>query len=346
MKLNLSPFDMICLVVSVVLICFLLGIGVLPSGRDEKPGVPAEQKTAQEPGHRPEVERGTPKAPLRPGLAEPEEAEGARVHPEEMPLDPPPADQGAYLAEVADGILRLTNEFRQGEGLPDLLPDEALAAVARAHSEDMVVREFYSHENPYGLGPRDRIEAALGDRYYLATTAENIAYRSSAGSLFIDMPPGELARSYAQGWIDSPPHRENLLDPSLTHIGIGVSRSDTVDRNYGTQKFMRYLVRKDEPELVTDPGSGPVARFRANRRAVSPGELIVKVALPDATARWYADDRSYFTGAAYPAPRWIDGEQFDVALPAGEYGPGLYRLHFGNTGGTKTFETFFEYAVP
>lgn len=103
-------------------------------------------------------------------------------------------------------MLRLINQERLKEGLPALVWDEAAAKVARAHSVDMFKRGYFSHENPDGLSPFDRMEKA-GITYSAA--GENLAYAATV----------ELAHA---GLMRSPGHRANILEKDFGRVGIGV----------------------------------------------------------------------------------------------------------------------------
>jgi len=115
-------------------------------------------------------------------------------------------------------IFYLTNAFRAVHGLPPFLWNEKLEAAARSHSEDMELRDFFSHTNPDGLEPWDRITAA---GYKWQACAENI-YMNSAG---VD------AFHAMDGWINSSGHRQNLLTTDCNELGVGISGA------YATQNF-------------------------------------------------------------------------------------------------------------
>lgn len=116
-----------------------------------------------------------------------------------------------------------TNAERKKHGLDALTWNEQLAAVARAHSLDMAERGFFNHYDPDGISPFDRIKAA-GIKYTVA--AENIA----AGQ-----PSPQKA---VEGWMNSEGHRENILNPDLKEIGIGIARGGEYGI-YWTQTFAK-----------------------------------------------------------------------------------------------------------
>jgi uncharacterized protein YkwD len=118
-------------------------------------------------------------------------------------------------------IFDLLNVYRVSFDKPVLKWNENLANVARKHSKDMAVRDFFSHTNPSGYDPFDRI-VADGIDYMLA--AENIA----AGYT--------NAFSAHNGWVNSPGHRLNLLR-DIQEVGIGVYLGGNLF-NYYTQNFI------------------------------------------------------------------------------------------------------------
>jgi uncharacterized protein YkwD len=121
-----------------------------------------------------------------------------------------------YLNEVERRIYQLTNEARRKYHLPPLDKDDALVAPARAHSYDMLARNFFNHVNPDGKAPQDRIVPAYSRT--MARTGENIW-----GGTGYDYSDSKLmARVIVDSWMTSPGHRANLLNPDYTHLGVGV----------------------------------------------------------------------------------------------------------------------------
>ncbi|MCH5185882.1 MAG: hypothetical protein J1F64_07135 [Oscillospiraceae bacterium] len=119
-------------------------------------------------------------------------------------------------------VLDLVNAERAAYGLNALVWNESLADVARAHSYDMAVRGFFDHTNPDGLSPFDRIKQ-YGITYSVA--AENIAEGQST--------PEDVMNA----WMNSPGHRANILNASLTELGVGLYISDYGYGYYWTQNF-------------------------------------------------------------------------------------------------------------
>ena len=121
-------------------------------------------------------------------------------------------------------LFDLLNVYRVSFNKPVLKWNEALAGVARKHSKDMAVRDFFSHTNPSGYDPFKRI---LADGLDYKVAAENIA----AGYT--------NAFSTHCGWVNSPGHRLNLLR-DIQEVGIGVYLGGNLF-NYYTQNFITPL---------------------------------------------------------------------------------------------------------
>lgn len=140
-------------------------------------------------------------------------------------------------------IHNLINKERQNNGLPPLEYDSALSKIARAHSKDMVNRNYYSHYNLGGMGPTERAQAAgyntykdFGD-YYTDGIAENICkdnlLESGYDICFIPLndykDEDELADSIVDAWMTSSGHYQNIMDLNYDREGIGVAISSNDD---------------------------------------------------------------------------------------------------------------------
>ena len=141
----------------------------------------------------------------------------------------PPTSINLSLSEanaIEKRAFELTNANRVANGLPPLVWAAELCAMARAHSENMVRRGFFSHEAPDGSRMTDRARAA-GIVHFKAL-GENIAYNQG----FED--PGGFAVDH---WMLSPGHRANILNREFQQsaIGVFVDKDGTV---YLTQEFI------------------------------------------------------------------------------------------------------------
>ncbi len=123
---------------------------------------------------------------------------------------PAPYEPSQEVLDLEEHVLVLLNDERADAGLAALVMNEDLRLVARAHSQDMATRGFFSHTNPDGSDPFERF-AAAGITYSWA--GENIAMNNNP-------EPGETA---VAGWMNSPSHRDNILRPQFNRIGVGVA---------------------------------------------------------------------------------------------------------------------------
>jgi uncharacterized protein YkwD len=139
---------------------------------------------------------------------------------------PPTATPTSELSPEGQ-LLALLNQERASRGLSLLAYSALLSAVARAHCEDMMKRGFVDHINPDGLTPFDRMERA-GYRYSAA--AENIAAGHGQAS----------AADAFKSWMNSSGHRENILNPEFSEVGIGYVQGGKME-HYWTNLFARPL---------------------------------------------------------------------------------------------------------
>ena len=139
-----------------------------------------------------------------------------------------PLEEGVDADGVETAIEERTDEERRAAGAGGTVHDPEVAAVARAHSRDMRDRGFVDHTNPDGDGPADRLEAAGVD----CAAGENI-YQTPRGA--VADSEAALADHVVRSWLDSPGHRETLLDGYFDRQGVGVVVGE--DALYVTQVF-------------------------------------------------------------------------------------------------------------
>lgn len=114
-------------------------------------------------------------------------------------------------------LLRLHNEERAEHGALSLCVHPQLEAAAQAHAEDMLERGFYDHVTPEGVDPGQRISRT---GYPFATVGEN--NNRVWGDLTGEPGRKELGEA-VESWMESPGHRENLLNPAFREVGFGVT---------------------------------------------------------------------------------------------------------------------------
>ncbi len=119
-------------------------------------------------------------------------------------------------------VIQLVNQERAKYGLKPLNAHWELSRVARIKSQDMRDRNYFNHTSPTYGSPFEMIKN-FGLTYRMA--AENIA----AGQTD--------PHSVMNNWMNSTGHRNNILNPNLTHIGCGYAQGGKW-RHYWTQMFI------------------------------------------------------------------------------------------------------------
>lgn len=199
----------------------------------EKPDAPVEKPTpTPKPDQKP-VPEVKPEKPTPPAAEKPVPTPKPEQKPDVTPVPTPPAkpapqekpeqtpDQGQVSAsQVEQAVLTLTNAERQKAGLKSLQMDEKLMQTARAKSADMASKNYFSHTSPTYGSPFDQMKA------------NGITYRAAAENIAMGQ---RSAEEVVKGWMESPGHRQNILTPGFTHIGIGYDAHG----NYWTQQFIQ-----------------------------------------------------------------------------------------------------------
>lgn len=132
-----------------------------------------------------------------------------------------PAAKTYTLSPQEQLAVNLLNQARQNEGLEPLKVNLQLSKLAADFAQDMRNRKFFAHVDPDGKDPFDRM-AAVGIDF--PNAGENIALS----------PDVETAHRML---LESPLHRENIMNPKFTEIGIGV-RPDARGGVYLVQEFI------------------------------------------------------------------------------------------------------------
>jgi uncharacterized protein YkwD len=133
----------------------------------------------------------------------------------------------------------LINEERAAHGLRPVQPNGALRQAALGHSNEMTEQGYFAHTSPAGVTFVDRIVATGYTRgARLWEVGENLVW--GTGSL-------STPQSLVTSWMNSPPHRENILRARFREIGIAAavgtpeSRRDatgvTVSSEYGYRSY-------------------------------------------------------------------------------------------------------------
>lgn len=117
-----------------------------------------------------------------------------------------------YAANIPPSeVIEITNKKRVEAGLPELTYNPVLAEAARAKGEDMLNKDYWAHVSPDGIEPW-AFFANVGYSYKYA--GENLARDFSDPN------------SAVEAWMASPSHKENMLSPKYSEVGIAVVEGD------------------------------------------------------------------------------------------------------------------------
>jgi uncharacterized protein YkwD len=129
-------------------------------------------------------------------------------------LTPPPLKKEISLVKngtlTIPGVIAATNVERIGGGQQPLSLNTKLSSAAMAKLQHMFDNQYFEHVGPDGTQPSDWVDGA---EYAYKLTGENLALGDFSGD--IDL---------VTAWMNSPGHRENIMKPEFTEIGIAVGK--------------------------------------------------------------------------------------------------------------------------
>lgn len=138
------------------------------------------------------------------------------------------------LPAIEKQMLDLVNRERADRGLSLLEENRRLAEAALKHSQKMAEEEQLSHDFPDYKSLGQRLEDV---GLFFVSAGENVAYSQVYS-----------AQTIHQGFMESPSHRDNILDPRHTHCGIrAVEKGKEI---YLTQEFARLFTPLSRDEIV------------------------------------------------------------------------------------------------
>lgn len=133
-------------------------------------------------------------------------------------------DDSEYILDdtYAEQVIALVNQERVAAGLEELIIDEGLCAAATIRVAE--IQSLFSHTRPDGSSCFTALED-IGVQYSLA--GENIAIGQAS------------PQAVVQAWMESPGHRENILNPSFTRIGVASLANNGV--NYSGYAWAQFF---------------------------------------------------------------------------------------------------------
>ena len=148
----------------------------------------------------PEVNPDTPVIPDEPVIPETPEIPDEPIVPEKPEND---TNTSTPSDNIIETLLSLINNERVKNGIAALTYDESLELCAYVRAKE--IKTSFSHTRPNGTSCFTVLDEY---NYKYSTAGENIAYGQ------------ETAEEVFNDWMNSQGHRENILSPSFTHIGM------------------------------------------------------------------------------------------------------------------------------
>lgn len=132
----------------------------------------------------------------------------------------------ATVSALSSQVLREVNRVRAQHGLRPLALSSALTRAATNHSLSMATDGYFAHESANGAAFWQRIKlyySSSGHRYW--AVGENLVWAS----------PNLTAQRAVKMWMNSPPHRANLLNSQWREIGLSAVYSSDAPGSYEDQ---------------------------------------------------------------------------------------------------------------
>jgi len=131
-----------------------------------------------------------------------------------------PRSQGSPNNGGKSEIFSGLNSLRNSVGSPNIAYSNCLDAIAQAHANDMVARNFFDHTNPSGESVPERINKGL--RSYPACSGQN--YMTYGENIAMGGSPKQAL----QMWRNSQVHYQNEVNRDFTLVGVGIARNKYV----------------------------------------------------------------------------------------------------------------------
>lgn len=174
-------------------------------------------------------------------------------------------------ALTKSSIVELTNQERKSLGFAPLKVNPKLEEAAYLKAQDMMAKDYFSHQSPAGVRPWDWLKKV---NYKYKYAGENLAIG------FLD------SDEVIKAWNESPSHRANLLNSNYQEIGIAVVRGDfqgsdttLVVQFFGSPVQQKVVIPKAAVE-TTKPAEGKATEINPQEEKITPSQTEV---LPEET---------------------------------------------------------------
>lgn len=141
-------------------------------------------------------------------------------------------------------ITELTNKARMQLGGSELKSNTKLTSAAQAKADDMAKQQFFAHTAPDGTMAWDYIKQT---DYAYEIAGENLAITN------------ETAETVVNSWMNSPSHKENIVNPSYQDIGIGIAKYGDYQGHKDTTVIVALYAKSSGIQVIgaaTNPAGG------------------------------------------------------------------------------------------
>lgn len=158
------------------------------------------------------------------------------------------------------GLLSDTNAQRAANGVANLSLNGKLDAAAQAKADDMATRNYWSHNTPEGNPP------------WVFVTAQGYAYQKLGENLAAGFSNEQTT---VDGWMASPPHKANLLDPAFSEVGFGFANNPNYTSAGGGPMtivvafYGKPIATAPPPAAATAPPAPPPAKATVQSQSTS-----------------------------------------------------------------------------
>jgi uncharacterized protein YkwD len=153
------------------------------------------------------------------------------------------AEPQANLNAVSKVVIEELNNVRAQRGLQLLKSDLALTRIANNRSNDMIARNYFSHDDPE-TGQEPLLRYLQAAKFVYRYAGENIAeIKNDAGwvpawlTIAARYNTNDLAGEFVKGWLNSPEHRANIFSVNYRRTGVALAVSGDGRRIVATQVF-------------------------------------------------------------------------------------------------------------
>lgn len=197
------------------------------------------------------------------------------------------SDVLAYATNTTgEGLLQETNARRTSSGKSTLSLNSKLSQAAQAKANDMVARNYWSHNTPDGKTPWTFIDSA---GYAYQKAGENLAYGFATSTDTVN------------GWMNSAAHKDNMLDSVYKDVGFGIANSADF-QNTGAATIV--VAMYGNPQVAAaSTGSNTASGSKAANKSGSPAAAPAPEPITAASAANQEKVQPVTTASAGKEPR-------------------------------------------